>query len=209
MGREEMVDLLLKNGANFEQKDSRGNRPIHYTASRCLPRIMKKLVDAGASVSVQNDEYNNPLHLVAMNQRPDSNEWENLLIELIRCGCDLKQENASNKIPEAYVGRSLKHLFSLEEVKRRDAEKHKEQQRIAEIRKSEDELKNQFIAEKRMLITAREQRLKDEEERKHREAEDRHRAEDDARWRVEELLEQKRLEEEEARRAKAKAAKGK
>lgn len=209
MGREDIVDLLLKHNADPNQKDSHGNRAVHYCASRCLPKILKRLVKAGAQVTVQNDEFNNPLHLAAINQRADSNEWENLVVDLVRYGCDLKQENASAKVAEAYVGRSLKPLFTHDEVRRRQEAEVLRQREQAEKKQVDAETRAQLIAERRAQLLAKEQRLKEEEERKHREADDRHRAEDDARTRVEELLEAKRAEEEEAKRAKAKAAKGK
>lgn len=209
MGREDIVDLLIEHHADVNQKDSHNNRAVHYCASRCLPRILKKLVQSGASVAVQNEEFNNPLHLAAINQRGDSNEWENLVVDLVRFGCDLKQENASSKVPEAYVGRALKHLFTHDEVRRRQETDAARQKGIAEKKKSESDARAELIAEKRAQLAAKELKIKEEEERRHREAEDRHRAEEDARTRVEELLEAKRLEEEEARRAKAKAAKGK
>jgi ankyrin repeat protein len=209
MGREDVVEMLLGKGADFNQRDGKGNRAVHYCASRCLPRILERLVKAGATVAVQNDEFNNPLHLAGLNQRADSNEWEQLVVDLVRYGCDLKQENAAGKIPEALVGRALKPLFSQDEVKRRqeiDAAKSRSQ---TEKQKSDQELRAQLIAERRAQLQAKELKVKEEEERRHREAEERNRAEDDARTRVEELLEQKRQEEEEAKRAKAKAAKGK
>lgn len=209
MGREDIVKLLIHHGADVNQKDSHGNRSVHYCASRCLPKILKILVQNGAMVNVQNDEFNNPLHLAAIHQRSDSNEWENLVVDLVRCGCDLKQENASLKTPDAYVGRSLKYLFTQEEVKRREESELQKKRSVQEKQLSESEARAQLIAERRAQLLQKEQRSKEEEERKHREAEDRHRAEDDARSRVEELLEAKRHEEEEARRAKAKAAKGK
>ena len=209
MGREDVVDLLLSKGADYNQRDVKGNRAVHYCASRCLPRILERLVRAGAAVAVQNDEFNNPLHLAALNQRADSNEWEQLVVDLVRFGCDLKQENGAGKIPEALVGRALKPLFSQEEVKRRHEIDLTKQRSQSDKQKSDSELRAQLIAEKRAQMQAKEQRIKEEEERRHREAEERHRAEDDARTRVEEMIEQKRQEEEEAKRAKAKASKGK
>ena len=209
MGREDVVSLLLENGANANQKDSHGNRCVHYCASRCLPKILRRLIGAEATVNVQNDEFNNPLHLAAMNQRADSFEWETLVIDLIRNGCDLRQENASGKIPEAYVGRSLKSLFTKDEVRRRQEADKLRERTVAEKKRADDEERLQLVIEARAAQQAKEQRLREEEERRHREAEERHRAEDDARQRVEEAAEQRRIEEEELRKAKAKAAKGK
>jgi hypothetical protein len=207
MGRDDMVALLIAAGANVNQKDSHGNRCVHYCASRCLPKILQRLIAAEATVNVQNDEFNNPLHLAAMNQRADSYEWEDLVVELIRNGCDLRQENASAKIPESYIGRALKSLFTKDEVRRRQEVARVKDRAETEKKREDAEVRAQLVADARAAYAMQEQRLRDEDERRHREAEDRHRAEDDARQRIEEILEQRRIEEEEARRAKAKGAK--
>lgn len=207
MGRLDVVDVLLKNGADAQQQDNKGLTAVHYCASRCLPKILNRLLESGASVKKESNppEYNTPLHLAAMNSRPDSQEWRGLVLDIIAAGGQrdvLDHKNGADKLPVDYVNRHVAPLFSMEEVKRRTALKRQKEQDEAARQKEAQNSLQKVLADKRTEAEEAERRKREEDERIQRELEDRIRAEEDARIRMEEESEQRRLDEEEAKKNK-------
>ena len=211
MGRADICELLIARGARVTDADQEGNTALHYCATRCLPKIMKLLIDAGASVKDQNAEYCTPLHLCAIHARPESNEWEELLMLLIRHGGEdlLEYKSNTGKIAQTYVPRQTRRLFSTAEVQSRDlaaSEKAKSSESTAVTAR---EARQAALVERRKELDELERAVREEQERVARELEDRNRSEEDARIRIEEAEEQRRMEEEEAKKKKKEKAKGK
>jgi ankyrin repeat protein len=204
MGRADICELLIAKGAKVTDADQEGNTALHYCATRCLPKIMKLLVDAGASVKDQNAEYCTPLHLCAIHARPENEEWEELLMLLIRHGGEdlLEYKSNTGKIAQAYVPRQTRKLFATEEVRARDnaaAEKVTQQAQHAVVAA---DAKSVALAERRRELDDAARAQREEQERIAREVEDRLRHEEDARIRMEEDAEQRRVDEEEAKKKK-------
>lgn len=202
MGQKDVAKYLLEQGANANKADFQGNCSVHFCAIRCDPTILKMLLDAGANPQVQNGDLNNPLHVAALHQRPDSKEWEDLLALLLFAGCDPNQENVSRKKATDYVGRGLKRMFSLEEVKR---QREREMELQQEMEKDMERLILQHSSWRKRLeedVVKRKEKENAEDERLFREAEEVLQQESDARMYLEELEERKRFLEEEIKKKK-------
>lgn len=203
MGQKDVTKYLLEQKADCNKADLQGNCGVHFCAIRCDPTILKMLLDAGANSQVQNVELNNPLHVAAQHQRPDSKEWEELIAVLLFAGCDPNQENVSRKKATDYVGRGLKKMFSLQEVKRL---KEKEMELAKEMEQDMERLILQRTTWRKKVEENVMKRLDmeaAEEERLLREREELQQQEDDARMAMEEQEEAKRFLEEEIRKKRA------
>lgn len=202
MGQRDVTEYLLEQHADCNRDDMRGDTAVHFCAVRCDTTILKMLLAAGANPRVHNADLNTPLHAAALNQRPDSKEWEEVISILLLAGADPEQENASRKTPADYVGRGLKKLFCKEEVLRR-----RELESIAQ-REAEDDLDRAIALRSTWRATVREdigrrKALEDaEDERMAKEAESRVNAENDARILFEEAMESLRYQEEEIAKKK-------
>lgn len=203
MGQKDVTEYLLQQKADCNRRDVKGNSPVHFCAVRCDTTILRMLLDAGASPCLQNDDLNNPLHVAALHQRPDSKEWEELISMLLLAGTDPRQENASRKIPADFVGRSLKKLFSKEEVLRRRELESKAQREAEEdlekamaLRCTWRVLVKQNLGQRKALEDA-------EDERMAKELESYQHAEEDARIVFEEAVETLRFQDEEIKKKRA------
>lgn len=203
MGQHAVTQYLLEQGANPNKKDRQGNTCVHFCAIRCDTTILQMLLKAGVNLCVQNEDYNNPLHVAAMHPRPDSKEWEDLIALLVHHGCSLTQDNASHKIPTDYVGRNLKRLFGKDEVSRRRAAEFKAR------RKMEDQLELAIakLTAWRVEVQANEEQRREamrlEDERLAKEVDEQIHVEADARTALEEMVETLRFNVEEIQRKKA------
>eukprot|EP00796_Vickermania_ingenoplastis_P005410 gene5410-3897_t len=202
MGQKDVTKYLLEQKADCNKADFQGNCCVHFCAIRCDTTILKMLLDAGANPQVQNGDLNNPLHVAALHQRPDSKEWEDLVATLLFAGCDPNQENVSRKKATDYVGRGLKKIFSLEEVKRL---REKEFQLQKEMEEDFERLVQQRSTWRKQVEENVAKRLEleaGEDERMQRELEEGQQLEDDARVFLEEQEETKRFIEEEIKKKK-------
>lgn len=203
MGQKDVTKYLLEQKADCNKADFQGNCAVHFCAIRCDTTILRMLLDAGANPLVQNGDLNNPLHVAALHQRPDSKEWEDLVAMLLFAGCDPNQENVSRKKATDYVGRGLKKLFSLQEVKRqreREMELQREMEQDMERLILQRSTWRQNVEEN---VAKRKEIENGEDERMQRELEEAQQQEDDARVNLEEAEEVKRFVEEEIKRKKA------
>ena len=64
--REDLVDLLLKKGADLEVKDEGLWTPLFYAVSMDYKDITEKLIENGADRNVVDDKGNNPLYYAYM-----------------------------------------------------------------------------------------------------------------------------------------------
>ena len=65
---ENIVDKLLKSGANTEAKDMSGNTPLIIAIKNKNENITNMLIDAGADVNVQDNHRNSVLMLAVLQQ---------------------------------------------------------------------------------------------------------------------------------------------
>ncbi|MGH7805119.1 MAG: ankyrin repeat domain-containing protein [Candidatus Binatia bacterium] len=71
---EKTVDLLLAAGADVKRKDDNGNTPLFGAAQMCGPKIVGKLLAAGAEPNVVNGSGLSPLGMALLMQKLDSAE---------------------------------------------------------------------------------------------------------------------------------------
>eukprot|EP00388_Colpodella_angusta_P044477 GDKK01063026.1.p1 GENE.GDKK01063026.1~~GDKK01063026.1.p1 ORF type:complete len:275 (-),score=41.92 GDKK01063026.1:65-889(-) len=210
-GREDIVEELLALGSDrygdINDKDVDGNTAIHHCAIRCLPKICERLINEGGDVLKQNNNRCSPLHLAAMNAKPENPEWATLVLMLIRKGGEnlLKQENSSKKLPTDLVSRVHRPLFSVAEVQKQEEQQKKKVVTAANKASEAATAVVTAIDAIRANQAAVDQAAKDEEERCAKEAEERLHHEDNIRSRHEEKLEMARKEAEEAERLKREA----
>ncbi|MEG4173133.1 MULTISPECIES: ankyrin repeat domain-containing protein [unclassified Microcoleus] len=120
IGFKELVQQLIKDGANIVIRDSINRTPLHYAATKEVatllmldinardqygdtplhlavqnnrPEIVSLLIANGAKVNVENASGNTPLHLAVQNNRPE------IVSFLIANGAKVNVENASGNTP--------------------------------------------------------------------------------------------------------------
>ena len=77
------VNVLLKNGAQFEEPNSAGFSPLHIAAQEGHLSVVKRLVGgAGAKVDVLNRDRDTPLYWAAYNGHTEVVQY------LVRAGND-------------------------------------------------------------------------------------------------------------------------
>ena len=76
-GNPELVEVLLKAGANVSARDNQGNMPLHYAAHQNNLELVRILLRHGAKVDVKNNKGVTPLYLCIKNK--GSEEMKNLL----------------------------------------------------------------------------------------------------------------------------------
>ncbi|CCW68172.1 unnamed protein product [Phytomonas sp. Hart1] len=203
MGQKDVAEYLLSQKANRNKQDNKGNSCIHFCVVRCDIAILNMLLSAGANPNVVNTDGCNPLHIAAINQRPDSQEWEELVATLLLSGCNPQHENISCKKPADYLGRGLKKLLVKEEVQHRRELELKAQKELAQHLEKNIATRSRWSAKMYNSITKREELERMEDERMTKEADDLFAAEMDIRTIMEELAEKFRFLEAEIIKKKA------
>jgi ankyrin repeat protein len=95
-GNDEMVRLLIDNGADPDIKDiespGMGASSLHWATEKDNVKIVKTLIDAGANVNIKDGRGNSPLYwaINKLNNVPASPE---LIEMLLRAGADPTQKN--------------------------------------------------------------------------------------------------------------------
>jgi len=64
----ELVDFLIKKGANVNREHQRKNTPLHFAAGAKDSRILRRLIEAGAIVNKSDESGLTPLHRAAWNK---------------------------------------------------------------------------------------------------------------------------------------------
>jgi ankyrin repeat protein len=64
----EVVDLLIKNGANVNRLHRDGMTPVHYAALAEDPAILARIIQAGGIINKTDENRNTPLHTLFMRQ---------------------------------------------------------------------------------------------------------------------------------------------
>jgi hypothetical protein len=70
-GHTDIVELLLKAGANPNGKDDAGETPLHSAVMEGKQDVAARLLDKGADVNAQDDQGATALHVAAMKGRPE------------------------------------------------------------------------------------------------------------------------------------------
>ncbi|KAJ3028519.1 UNVERIFIED_CONTAM: hypothetical protein HDU68_001515 [Siphonaria sp. JEL0065] len=68
MGRVEVIELLLENGANADAKDSISMTPLHLAAQHGYLEIVRALVDHGAKVEPKDSQGQSPFYFAIKNE---------------------------------------------------------------------------------------------------------------------------------------------
>ncbi|KAJ8664355.1 hypothetical protein QAD02_006017 [Eretmocerus hayati] len=144
-GREKVVDLLLKDGADFNAKTTEGHSALQYAASKNWKSICAKLLEKEADVNITDKRGATPLHRAASKGNIEIvrlllEKAENLNIDqkdmygntalhlaceedrqdeakmLVSYGANLHTQNKEEKTPLDYCNRAFaKQLLELEE----------------------------------------------------------------------------------------------
>ena len=100
-GNIEILELLIKKGANVNQVDKNGNAPIHMAVKQKNPKILELLLDNGANINHLNRRGNAPIHLVF--ERYSAKEQT--LALLVKREADVNLCDREGKTPLDYLGR--------------------------------------------------------------------------------------------------------
>lgn len=99
-GREEMVDLLIDQGADVNAQDHTGLTPLHVAAFMSRPACAQRLLKAGARIDATDAFGDTPLHSAAMHG------MTGMIGFLARRGADV---NATNKEGETPLDLAVKY----------------------------------------------------------------------------------------------------
>ena len=80
----EILTLLIKAGANVDEKDDYGQTPLHYAIDHGSAEIVSKLIDLGANIEMVDQDGKTPLHLAI------SCASKEIVAKLILAGADLE-----------------------------------------------------------------------------------------------------------------------
>eukprot|EP01063_Lacrimia_lanifica_P020183 TRINITY_DN27516_c0_g1_i1.p1 TRINITY_DN27516_c0_g1~~TRINITY_DN27516_c0_g1_i1.p1 ORF type:complete len:416 (+),score=203.48 TRINITY_DN27516_c0_g1_i1:70-1317(+) len=214
MDRVSFVRKLLAVGGGQEEKldpsvgDKSGNTVLHYAVARCLHGMVVMLVkEGGVDINKANEDGYTPLHIAAQSFKGDSQEWEDLVLDLLRMGADPSVANSTNgRKPVDYVLRHHAHLFDPAEFQKRDDRAAKKRDGADAEQAKVDEEKRKYKEDIRKQHKERERVRREVVEQRRKEAEERQR-EEEARLRKEEEERAKELEEAEAKKKKGKGKK--
>ena len=90
-----LLDIGKEENFDINTGDKAGNTLLHYAVSRCFHPLVRQLVERGADINKTNEDGCTPLHTAAQSFQPDSREWEDLVVDMLRMGADC---NATNEL---------------------------------------------------------------------------------------------------------------
>ena len=92
MNRLSFVKKLLAigetQGFDINAGDKAGNTVLHYAVARCFHTMVTELKNRGADINKPNEDGYTPLHIAAQSFQSDSQEWEDLVLDMLRMGAD-------------------------------------------------------------------------------------------------------------------------
>lgn len=64
---EQIVKMLIENGANINSKDKHGDTPLTIACTQNKDTLVKYLVEGGANINISNDNCDTPLIIMCKN----------------------------------------------------------------------------------------------------------------------------------------------
>lgn len=136
LGHQEIVDYLIKKGANVHLGNVNNQQPLHIATTYGHFTIVRSLVAAGADINaIKKDTQSTPLLLAGLNNRHD------IATFLIRQGADIQQTDYKGNDILAYAQKNndvalTQQIRSIieQQIAQRKAEKRR-QQKLAQQRK--------------------------------------------------------------------------
>lgn len=81
LGKSEMLELLIRAGANLNAKDAQGHTPVHLGALYGHPEILRKAALAGAEMSEPSEQGLTPMDLALSANRKEASEALRRILE--------------------------------------------------------------------------------------------------------------------------------
>jgi ankyrin repeat protein len=114
-GCADVVELLIKAGADVNSRDNLGKIPLHYAAIKGNVEIIKRLIAAGSDVNAEeNEDGKTPLHTALIMTK------EEAALELINAGADIAKADRQGRTPLHLAARKCL-VRVVEELLRRGA----------------------------------------------------------------------------------------
>lgn len=108
----QFIQLLLKNGANVNEKNSEGRTPLHYISGIINPKLRSQILDilmkAGANINAQDNFGDTPLHVAVNFLHVNSQAF---LEEVINKYGNLIDPNVRNLKGETLVDYARNNVF--------------------------------------------------------------------------------------------------
>ena len=102
LGHEEIITLLIDNGADLNAKDEDGKTPLFYASSKGHKEIVEILINHGADVNAMDKNNNNVLFQTVFSGHYD------VVNILIKNGADIKHKNKFDETLLHIISRSFK-----------------------------------------------------------------------------------------------------
>uniref|UniRef100_A0A336M6G6 CSON012826 protein n=1 Tax=Culicoides sonorensis TaxID=179676 RepID=A0A336M6G6_CULSO len=112
-GNQEMIKLFIGNGANFENDDEYGDKPMHKAAYHGHLETIKYLINRGANCNVKNKDGETPIHYAAVSGQLK------IIKFLIENGADFNVEDNKGVTPfykAAFEGQAQVAKYLIEEL---------------------------------------------------------------------------------------------
>lgn len=94
-GYYEVLEYLLKNGADIDQQDENGKTLLHEAANAGNRRLVKLLLDNGADVGIKDKDNNGVLHFAS---KRDDNKLLKLLMDTGRLNVNISNNHGSTPL---------------------------------------------------------------------------------------------------------------
>eukprot|EP00903_Cladosiphon_okamuranus_P016688 g15385.t1 len=111
-GREECVQLLLRQGARHDAVSIGGHTVLHLASANRHCDVVKMLVEAGARVNVRNAHGNTPLHSAAATGTVD------IMLYLLRQSANPDLANSVGEMPDQVCGATAEATNLVKEARR-------------------------------------------------------------------------------------------
>ena len=97
----ELIDWLVRNGANINASDNIGFTALHFAAQEANTESLKSLIKHGADLNQKDMHGNTPAWVAVMNWKAGKN-FDNLKA-LVKSGADLSLKNNANRSADEII----------------------------------------------------------------------------------------------------------
>ncbi|NOY23377.1 MAG: hypothetical protein GXO70_07695 [Acidobacteria bacterium] len=101
-GKNQMLDMLIRNSADIDKTDTNGWSALHYAVMLGKASLVGKLLKKGADINLRDKKEWNPLHFAVLAGRLD------ILKNLVANGAKVNRKNDANW-PPLYLSIALRH----------------------------------------------------------------------------------------------------